>query len=146
MGQTKRILIADSSDSGFEFLAEAGQQGGNAGYSKLIVFAGKVYGVRPDGKLVEVDAGMTAFFGETEVEVYGTTKEDVKAFLEAVGAEALLDGEPGEEGGEGEDGGWDSNIDEILDQLQEDGFILDDEPEEEEPYEYPEYYTIENYN
>jgi hypothetical protein len=139
VGQAQRILVADASGSGFDMLAEAGQQGGNAGYSKLIVFAGRVYGLRSDGKLVEVEAGDTAFFGEMEYKVYGTTKEEVKAFLEAVGAEALLDGKSEEDSDEGFDGGFDGNLDEIIQQLQEDGFIIDAEPEEEEP---PYYYMM----
>ena len=131
MGQGKRIVIADSSDYGFEMMAEAGQQGGSAGYSKLIVFAGRVFGLRTDGKLEELEAGETALFGETETKVYGTTKEDVKAFLEALGAGALIGFQP-----EGEDERFLEDLedlDEILEKLQEDGFILDAEPEQEAP-------------
>ena len=138
VGQAKKILVADASGSGFHMLAEAGQQGGNAGYSKLIVFAGRVFGIRSDGKLVEVEAGDSAIFSETEYKVYGTTKEDVKAFLEAVGAAALFDGKTEDDQDEGFDGGFEGDLDEIIQQLQEDGFIIDAEPEEESipPYYY----------
>ena len=136
MGQGKRIVIADSSNYGFEMMAEAGQQGGNAGYSKLIVFAGRVFGLRTDGKLVELEAGETALFGEIETKVYGTTKEDVKAFLEAVGAEALRGYIPE---GEGEKDTFEEDLDDLLQKLQEDGFIIDAEPEQEEP---PPYYMM----
>ncbi|MFC1883495.1 FecR domain-containing protein [Thermodesulfobacteriota bacterium] len=130
MGQGRRIVIADSSNYGFEMMAEAGQQGGNAGYSKLIVFAGRVFGLRTDGKLVELEAGETALFGETETKVYGTTKEDVRAFLDAVGAEALRGFIPE---GEGEKDTFEEDLDELLEKLQEDGFILDAEPEQPAP-------------
>jgi hypothetical protein len=136
MGQSKRIVIADSSKYGFEMMAEAGQQGGSAGYSKLIVFAGRVFGLRTDGKLVELEAGETALFGEVETKVYGTTKEDVEAFLKAVGAWALRGLIPE---GEEEKDTFEEDLDELLEKLQEDGFILDAEPEQAAP---PPYYMM----
>lgn len=98
LAQGQRITIADASENGFQMLAESMAAGGQGGFTKVIVFAGKVFVVSGDS-VVELPAGQEGIFWEdgsieenaivvdslTEfLMVMGMTPEEIKDFLDGI--------------------------------------------------------------
>jgi hypothetical protein len=89
--QMKRIVIADSTDAGFRIAAEA-LAAGPGDSTRILVFAGIVVAVTPDGTKVQIPAGMTAdILASGLVQEYPTTLQGFIDFMEAMGIENVRD-------------------------------------------------------